>query len=97
MIAAVRRPDVDHLIIGGGPAAVACAERLRELDPAASILVTSRELDPPYDRTLCSKSYLSGGQSRDATHLRAPDWWDADLAEIGAQPVEPVAGRSSPA
>jgi NADPH-dependent 2,4-dienoyl-CoA reductase/sulfur reductase-like enzyme len=47
MSAAVGRPDVDQPIIGGGPAAVACAERLRELDPAASVLVTSRELDPP--------------------------------------------------
>jgi 3-phenylpropionate/trans-cinnamate dioxygenase ferredoxin reductase component len=82
MIAAVGRPDVDHLIIGGGPAAVACAERLRELDPAASILVTSRELDPPYDRTLCSKSYLRGGQSRDATHLRAADWWVSQAIEL---------------
>ncbi|MDT4930446.1 MAG: 3-phenylpropionate/trans-cinnamate dioxygenase ferredoxin reductase component [Pseudonocardiales bacterium] len=78
----VGRPDVDHFIIGGGPAAVACAQRLRELDPAASVLVTSRELDPPYDRTLCSKSYLRGGQSRDATHLRAADWWDSRAIEL---------------
>ena len=82
MSAAVGRPDVDHLIIGGGPAAVACAQRLRELDPAAGILVTSRELDPPYDRTLCSKSYLRGAVSRDATHLRAADWWASRAIEL---------------
>jgi hypothetical protein len=37
MSAAVGRPDVDHLIIGGGPAAVACAERPRELDPGGHV------------------------------------------------------------
>jgi 3-phenylpropionate/trans-cinnamate dioxygenase ferredoxin reductase component len=75
MTTASPHPDVDHLIVGGGPAAVACAERLRDQDPAVSILVVSRELDPPYDRTLCSKSYLRGGQPRERTYLHTPGWW----------------------
>jgi 3-phenylpropionate/trans-cinnamate dioxygenase ferredoxin reductase component len=76
------RPDVDHLIVGGGPAAVTCAQRLRELDPSATILVASRELDPPYDRTSCSKAYLRGDVPREATLLRVPEWWGARGIEL---------------
>jgi 3-phenylpropionate/trans-cinnamate dioxygenase ferredoxin reductase component len=68
-------PDVDHLIVGGGVAAVECVSRLRELEPSASILVASRELELPYDRTWCSKHYLAGTRSREDAQLRGEDWW----------------------
>ncbi|MBV9820380.1 MAG: FAD-dependent oxidoreductase [Solirubrobacterales bacterium] len=68
--------EVDFLIVGGGHAGYACARELRELGGDSSIMVVSREPDPPYDRTACSKGYLAGDTSREAVWLCPPDWWD---------------------
>jgi 3-phenylpropionate/trans-cinnamate dioxygenase ferredoxin reductase subunit len=53
-------PDVDFLVVGGGAAGWSCATTLRQLDANGSVMLVGRELDAPYDRTLCSKSYLAG-------------------------------------
>jgi 3-phenylpropionate/trans-cinnamate dioxygenase ferredoxin reductase subunit len=73
---------VDHLIVGGGPAGHACARALREAGADGSILIVSRDPDPPYDRTACSKGYLQGRQSREETLLAAPDWWEQQGVEL---------------
>ena len=52
------RPAV-FLIVGGGPAGFACARALREGGADGSVVVVSRDPDPPYDRTACSKGVTS--------------------------------------
>ena len=74
--------DVDHLIVGGGPAGLACARALREGGADGSIVLVSRDPDPPYDRTACSKGYLRGDQSREQTLLAQPGWWDEQTIEL---------------
>ncbi len=74
--------EVDFLIIGGGHAGYACARALRVGGAEGSILLVSREPDPPYDRTACSKGYLAGGASRDAVLLCAAEWWQEQDIEL---------------
>ncbi len=73
---------VDFLIIGGGHAGYACARALRESGADDSIVLVTREPDPPYDRTACSKGYLAGGSSRDDVLLRSPGWWEEQNIEL---------------
>ncbi|MBV8954423.1 MAG: FAD-dependent oxidoreductase [Solirubrobacterales bacterium] len=74
--------DVDFLIIGGGHAGFSCARALREGGAEGSIMLVSREPDPPYDRTACSKGYLARGATRDSVLLRAPEWWTDQGIEL---------------
>ena len=74
--------EVDFLIVGGGHAGYSCARALREGGSDGSVLLVSREPDPPYDRTACSKGYLAGGASRDAVLLRPPEWWAEQEIEL---------------
>jgi NADPH-dependent 2,4-dienoyl-CoA reductase/sulfur reductase-like enzyme len=48
------------VIIGGGAAGFAAAQRLRDLDFAGALTLISADQDPPYDRPNVSKDYLSG-------------------------------------
>lgn len=64
--------QVDVLLIGGGAASHACAVALRERGFAGSVLLVGRELDPPYDRPLCSKGYLTGAVAREDLLLDLP-------------------------
>ncbi len=64
---------VDALLVGGGAAAHACAVELRARGFPGSVLLVGRELDPPYDRPLCSKDYLRGDRERESTYLAMPD------------------------
>jgi 3-phenylpropionate/trans-cinnamate dioxygenase ferredoxin reductase subunit len=74
--------EVEHLIVGGGPAGFACARTLREQGADGSIVLVSRDPDPPYDRTACSKGYLGGAQSRAETLLAPADWWASNDVEL---------------
>src|SRR5918912_4208209 len=76
---------VDHLIVGGGVAAFACARALREGGADGSIAVVSRDPDPPYDRTAVSKGYLQGRTDREGTLLAEPGWWDDNDVELLAR------------
>jgi len=67
--------EVDFLIVGGGHAGYSCARTLREQGETGSIMLVSREPDPPYDRTTVSKSYLAGTAARDDVLLAPHDWW----------------------
>ncbi len=78
----IARRTVDYLVIGGGPAGFSCARTLREAGAGGSILLVSRDPDPPYDRTACSKGYLRGRTSREDTLLAAPDWWQQHDVEL---------------
>jgi 3-phenylpropionate/trans-cinnamate dioxygenase ferredoxin reductase subunit len=70
-------PDVDVLIVGAGPAGVACAATLRSEGFGGSVLLAGRELDPPYERPPLSKDYLNGSASREDVAMAVPD--DVDL------------------
>ena len=70
-------PDVDVLLVGAGPAGVACATTLRSEGFAGSVLLAGRELDPPYERPPLSKDYLSGSASREDVLMELPG--DVDL------------------
>ena len=73
---------VDYLIIGGGVAGFSCAHQLRAAGAEGSIAVVSRDPDPPYDRTACSKGYLQGRASREDTLLAPADWWRTQAVEL---------------
>jgi NAD(P)H-nitrite reductase large subunit len=58
-----------HVILGNGPAGVVAAETLRQVDPAAEIVLVGDEDAPPYSRMAIP--YLLIGQIDEAgTHLR---------------------------
>lgn len=44
-----------YVIVGGGPAALACAENLRQMDYTGRIIIITEENAVPYDRTHLSK------------------------------------------
>src|SRR5579875_300354 len=73
---------VDYLLIGGGLASASAAERLRELEPDASITIVGRESDPPYHRPPCSKSFLAGKEGREATYVQQPEWYAQQGIEL---------------
>ena len=74
--------EVDFLIVGGGRAGYSCARALREQGAEGSLLLVSREPDPPYDRTSCSKGYLAGTTAREEVSLSPPDWWSQNDIEL---------------
>lgn len=86
-------PDV--LIVGAGPAGVACAETLRDEGFEGSILLCGREADPPYRRPPASKGYLAGRQSREDCRLRPHEHWserDIDLrTRVSVMKLDPAA------
>ncbi|MBE7217360.1 MAG: FAD-dependent oxidoreductase [Caulobacteraceae bacterium] len=63
------------LIVGGGAAGYACAEMLARLGLGAGVTVVSDDADAPYDRTFCSKQYLSGEAPRGKTALAEEGFW----------------------
>ena len=52
------------VIIGSGGAGHACADMLARAGKGERVTILSADTDPPYDRTFCSKQYLSGKKSR---------------------------------
>ena len=73
---------VDHLLIGGGLAAANCARWLREGGGEGSILLVSRESDPPYNRPPLTKGFLQGKESREDALFRPDEWWDEQNIEL---------------
>lgn len=57
------------LILGGGAGGHACAQELLRSGFKGLTTVVSEDADPPYDRTFCSKQYLSGEKSRRESFL----------------------------
>lgn len=73
---------VDHLLIGGGVAAAACATELRERGAEGSVLLVGREPDPPYDRPPLSKEYLRGQASLEDALWRPSGWYEERDIEV---------------
>jgi 3-phenylpropionate/trans-cinnamate dioxygenase ferredoxin reductase subunit len=67
--------EYDFVIIGGGDAGFSAARTLREEGASGSVLVVSRDPDPPYDRTAVSKGFLGGEKSREEVLLGGAEWF----------------------
>lgn len=52
------------VIVGGGAAGYACADMLARGGWGDHVTILSADADEPYDRTFCSKHYLTGEKSR---------------------------------
>ena len=67
---AVPTPKV--VILGAGAGGYACADWLARCGFGAATTVVSDDVDPPYDRTYCSKQYLIGMKSRAQSLIAGP-------------------------
>jgi NADPH-dependent 2,4-dienoyl-CoA reductase/sulfur reductase-like enzyme/nitrite reductase/ring-hydroxylating ferredoxin subunit len=68
------------VILGGGAAGNAAAQKLRQLAYQGRILLISEETRLPYDRPSLSKGYLSGGMEAESLPLRAETFYrEADI------------------
>ncbi|HET6545170.1 MAG TPA: FAD-dependent oxidoreductase [Rhodanobacteraceae bacterium] len=63
------------VIVGGGAAGFAAAEKLRELGFAGSLTVLSADASAPCDRPNLSKDYLAGNAPEDWIPLRPDDFY----------------------
>jgi 3-phenylpropionate/trans-cinnamate dioxygenase ferredoxin reductase subunit len=77
-------PDdtTDILLIGGGIASANAAAELREQGFDGSIVLVTREQDPPYHRPPLTKGYLQGREDRPSTLIHPEAWYaehDIDL------------------
>ena len=68
----VATPLQNVLIIGGGAAGFACAQRLRERGFAGRITLLSEDSAPPVDRPNLSKDYLAGSAPAEWIPLQPP-------------------------
>jgi 3-phenylpropionate/trans-cinnamate dioxygenase ferredoxin reductase subunit len=72
----------DILLIGGGIASASAAAELRERGFEGSILLATRELDPPYHRPPITKGYLQGREDRDSTLVHPAQWYAEHDVEV---------------
>ncbi|MEA2137545.1 MAG: 3-phenylpropionate/trans-cinnamate dioxygenase ferredoxin reductase component [Solirubrobacteraceae bacterium] len=72
----------DILLIGGGIASANAAAELRERGFEGSILLATRELDPPYHRPPITKGYLQGREDRDSTLIFPAAWYAEHDVEV---------------
>ena len=63
------------VIVGGGAAGFACADRLRRLGYDGKLTIFSADPDPPCDRPNLSKDYLAGTAPEEWIPLRGPEWY----------------------
>lgn len=63
------------VIIGGGAAGFAAAERLRELGYSGALSMLSADVSAPYDRPNLSKDYLAGTAPEDWIPLQGPEFY----------------------
>ncbi|WP_205699636.1 NAD(P)/FAD-dependent oxidoreductase [Conexibacter sp. SYSU D00693] len=77
--------EVDHLVVGGGIAGLSCAQELRERGAQGRVLLVTRELDAPYDRTAVSKGCLAGEVAADELALRPAGWYAEQGIELATR------------
>lgn len=63
------------VIVGGGAAAFACAQRLRERGYAGSLTLLSHDDSAPVDRPNLSKDYLAGSAPEEWMPLQPPEFY----------------------
>jgi NADPH-dependent 2,4-dienoyl-CoA reductase/sulfur reductase-like enzyme/nitrite reductase/ring-hydroxylating ferredoxin subunit len=79
------------VILGGGAAGNAAAQKLRQVAYQGRILLVSQELRVPYDRTALSKGYLSGDLEAASLPLRNDAFYqEADIELMLGKKVHQV-------
>jgi 3-phenylpropionate/trans-cinnamate dioxygenase ferredoxin reductase subunit len=78
----VSEREVDFLIVGGGDAGFSAAQTLRAEGAEGSVVIVSRDPDPPYDRTAVSKGYLGGSKQKAETLLGGENWFGENDVEL---------------
>jgi len=73
---------VQYLLVGGGVAASAAAEAIRQRDAAGSILLIGQEQARPYHRPPLSKAFLRDEISRDSLFTHPGDWFARNHIEL---------------
>jgi NADPH-dependent 2,4-dienoyl-CoA reductase/sulfur reductase-like enzyme len=83
-----RTPD-RIVIVGGGAAGFAAAERLRSLDFEGELTLLSADKDAPYDRPNLSKDYLAGTAPEDWIPLKDSSFYTERAIDlkVGAEAV----------
>lgn len=92
------------VIVGGGAAGFAAAERLRALGFEGALTMLSADRDPPCDRPNLSKDYLAGTAEADWIPLRDPGFYpeqridlrldrEVDAIDGGAREVRTMSGE----
>ena len=64
------------IIVGGGAAGFAAAQRLRDLGYSGSLVMLSDDADAPVDRPNLSKDFLAGAAPQDWMPLRDPAFYE---------------------
>jgi NADPH-dependent 2,4-dienoyl-CoA reductase/sulfur reductase-like enzyme/nitrite reductase/ring-hydroxylating ferredoxin subunit len=70
------------VIVGGGAAGVAAAERLRRLGYTGVVAIVSADASPPSDRPNLSKDFLAGTADEDWIPLRSPEFYHDQRIEL---------------
>jgi 3-phenylpropionate/trans-cinnamate dioxygenase ferredoxin reductase subunit len=73
---------VDVLLIGGGVAAASAAAELRAQGFEGSVVLATRELEPPYHRPPVTKDLLTGRCTREDVRVRPDEWWAEHGVEL---------------
>ncbi|MGF1515817.1 MAG: FAD-dependent oxidoreductase [Elainellaceae cyanobacterium] len=74
--------DRVFVILGAGAAGLNAAETLRASGFEGRLVMITAEAELPYDRTMLSKKYLSGGAGEDALPLRSREFYQAHDIEL---------------
>lgn len=72
-----KSPRETTVIVGGGAAGLACAERLRKRAYEGEIVIIEAGAEAPYDRTLLSKRMLLSPETAPRLGIRDPEYFDA--------------------
>jgi apoptosis-inducing factor 3 len=79
------------VIVGTGAAGYACAQELVRLGAGEGVTLIGMEAEKPYDRTFCSKQYLSGKAEREKVFLKPQEALDAAGVTLRlGEPVEAI-------
>lgn len=69
----------DYLIVGGGLAASAAVDGIRERDADGSIALLGEESEPPYHRPPLSKEYMRSPEApRELLHVKPEGWFEEE-------------------
>lgn len=66
---------VKYLLLGGGSAAAACAQAIREVDSGGEIMLVSAEAGRPYHRPPLARGYLRREISLEQIFFHPADWY----------------------
>jgi NADPH-dependent 2,4-dienoyl-CoA reductase/sulfur reductase-like enzyme/nitrite reductase/ring-hydroxylating ferredoxin subunit len=80
--AATREHPGRIVIVGGGAAAFAAAQRLRQLGFAGALTMLSADSAPPCDRPNLSKDYLAGTAPEEWIPLQGPEFYSEQRIDL---------------